>query len=50
MNWNPYLGGETEENLRRRGPRWDDDRDPDILREDRDDREEFEKDQLLGED
>jgi hypothetical protein len=44
--WNPYLGGEAEENLRRRGPRWDDE-EPD--RSDEDDREEFEKDQLLGE-
>jgi len=47
MNWNPYLGGEAEENLRKRGPRWDDDP-PDSERHD-DDREEFEKDQLLGE-
>jgi hypothetical protein len=42
--WNPYLGGETEENLRKRGPRWDDD--PERYE---DDREEYEKDQLLGE-
>jgi hypothetical protein len=41
MNWNPYLGGEIEENLRLAGP--DDERYED-------DREEFEKDQLLGED
>jgi hypothetical protein len=40
-----YLGGMEEENLRKRGPRWDDEQE-----RDEDDCEEFEKNQLLGED